>query len=209
MLTRCRRDKAHRRNASPTELLQIATARTPGVKPVWFSPQTTGPLVREAQRHLAQFVLLPIAEVVAQECSEKFGGPVPRPSSPKRSDTQGSADASYQGHNGQESPSAVRLEELSADDIRPPPRLLCRSGIFDNLALRIAHRTPFRLVRSRRNELKRSLSTTSHPLPVVGSVGGASGAVAREACVTRNQRELCHRLLGVHRRCSTKHRALD
>jgi hypothetical protein len=34
---------------------------------------TTGPLVREAQRHLAQFVLQPIAEVVAQGCSEKLG----------------------------------------------------------------------------------------------------------------------------------------
>lgn len=37
---------------------------------------TTGPLVREAQRHLAQFVLQPIAEVIAQEASEKFGGKV-------------------------------------------------------------------------------------------------------------------------------------
>jgi hypothetical protein len=32
--------------------------------------------VREAQRHLAQFVLRPVAEVVAQECAEEFGGPV-------------------------------------------------------------------------------------------------------------------------------------
>jgi len=37
-------------------------------------PQTTGPLVREAQRHLVQFVLQPIAEVVAQEASEQLEG---------------------------------------------------------------------------------------------------------------------------------------
>lgn len=32
--------------------------------------------MREAQRHLAQFVLQPIAEVVAQEVSDKFGAKV-------------------------------------------------------------------------------------------------------------------------------------
>lgn len=47
-----------------------------GVLPGLLNPQTTGPLVREAQRHLVQFVLQPIAEVVAQEASEKFGGKV-------------------------------------------------------------------------------------------------------------------------------------
>lgn len=36
-------------------------------------PQMTGPLVREAQRHLVQFCLQPIAEIVAQEASEKLG----------------------------------------------------------------------------------------------------------------------------------------
>lgn len=47
-----------------------------GVLPGWLNPQTTGPLVREAQRHLVQFVLQPIAEVVAQEASEKLGAKV-------------------------------------------------------------------------------------------------------------------------------------
>jgi hypothetical protein len=47
-----------------------------GVLPAWLNPMTTGPLVREAQRHLAQFVLQPIAEVIAQECSEKLGAVV-------------------------------------------------------------------------------------------------------------------------------------
>jgi hypothetical protein len=47
-----------------------------GVLPAWLNPMTTGPLVREAQRHLAQFVLQPIAEVIAQECSEKLSAEV-------------------------------------------------------------------------------------------------------------------------------------
>ncbi len=53
-----------------------AIASAFGVLPGWLNPQTTGPLVREAQRHLVQFVLQPIAEVVAQEASEKLGAKV-------------------------------------------------------------------------------------------------------------------------------------
>jgi hypothetical protein len=44
-----------------------------GVLPGLASPATTGPMVREAQRHLAQWQLQPIAEMMAEECSEKFG----------------------------------------------------------------------------------------------------------------------------------------
>lgn len=47
-----------------------------GVLPALLSNQTTGPLVREAQRHLVQFTLQPVAEVMATECSEKLGGNV-------------------------------------------------------------------------------------------------------------------------------------
>lgn len=47
-----------------------------GVLPGLFSAATTGPLVREAQRHLAQWTLQPIAELVAEECSDKLGGTV-------------------------------------------------------------------------------------------------------------------------------------
>lgn len=47
-----------------------------GVLPGLFSPATTGPLVREAQRHLAAWTLQPMAELVAQEASEKLGTPV-------------------------------------------------------------------------------------------------------------------------------------
>jgi hypothetical protein len=44
-----------------------------GVLPALMSSATTGPLVREAQRHLAAWVLQPIAELVGQEASEKSG----------------------------------------------------------------------------------------------------------------------------------------
>ena len=44
-----------------------------GVLPGLLSPATTGPLVREAQRHLAQWQLMPMAALIAQEASEKLG----------------------------------------------------------------------------------------------------------------------------------------
>jgi len=47
-----------------------------GVLPGLSNPATTGPMVREAQRHLAQWVLQPIAVMIAQEASAKLGGEV-------------------------------------------------------------------------------------------------------------------------------------
>jgi hypothetical protein len=47
-----------------------------GVLPGLSNPVTTGPLVREAQRHLAQWALMPIAAMIGQEASEKLGQPV-------------------------------------------------------------------------------------------------------------------------------------
>lgn len=47
-----------------------------GVLPGLFNASTTGPLVREAQRHLAQWTLQPIAELLAEEASEKLGSAV-------------------------------------------------------------------------------------------------------------------------------------
>jgi hypothetical protein len=44
-----------------------------GVLPGLISPATTGPMVREAQRHLAQWQLQPIAQVIAEEATEKLG----------------------------------------------------------------------------------------------------------------------------------------
>lgn len=47
-----------------------------GILPGMVNASTTGPMVREAQRHLAQLVLQPIANLLAEEASDKLGGPV-------------------------------------------------------------------------------------------------------------------------------------
>ncbi|MCI5110407.1 MAG: hypothetical protein MRY75_07610 [Marivita sp.] len=47
-----------------------------GVLPGLSNPSTTGPMVREAQRHLAQWALMPVAAMIAQEASDKLGAPV-------------------------------------------------------------------------------------------------------------------------------------
>lgn len=44
-----------------------------GVLPGLSNISTTGPMVREAQRHLAQWALMPVAAMMAQEASEKLG----------------------------------------------------------------------------------------------------------------------------------------
>lgn len=47
-----------------------------GVLPGLQNPATTGPMVREAQRHLAQLILQPIAMLMAEEATAKLGGSV-------------------------------------------------------------------------------------------------------------------------------------
>lgn len=47
-----------------------------GVLPGLSNSSTTGPMVREAQRHLAQWALMPVAKMIAQEATEKLGQPV-------------------------------------------------------------------------------------------------------------------------------------
>lgn len=47
-----------------------------GVLPGLSNLATTGPMVREAQRHLAQWALMPVAAMIGQEASEKLGGAV-------------------------------------------------------------------------------------------------------------------------------------
>ena len=47
-----------------------------GVLPGLFNSAATGPLVREAQRHLAQWTLQPICELLAEEASDKLGAAV-------------------------------------------------------------------------------------------------------------------------------------
>jgi len=44
-----------------------------GVLPGLTAPATTGPMIREAQRHLAQWTLQPIAAQMADEASSKLG----------------------------------------------------------------------------------------------------------------------------------------
>jgi hypothetical protein len=47
-----------------------------GVLPALFDFQAQGPLVRDAQRHLCQWTLQPIVNLLAEEASEKFGSAV-------------------------------------------------------------------------------------------------------------------------------------
>jgi len=47
-----------------------------GILPGLNNATTTGPMVREAQRHLASWVLQPMAEMVAEESSDKLGSAV-------------------------------------------------------------------------------------------------------------------------------------
>jgi hypothetical protein len=53
---------------------QINTAF--GILPGLNNKATTGPMVREAQRHLASWTLQPMAEVMAEEATEKLGNAV-------------------------------------------------------------------------------------------------------------------------------------
>ena len=60
---------------------QLETARAAvchafGVLPALLNPSATGPVIREAQRHLAQWTLEPLGKLVAVEASEKLGAPV-------------------------------------------------------------------------------------------------------------------------------------
>jgi len=47
-----------------------------GVLPGLTNPATTGPMVREAQRHLATWMLQPLAMQMAEECTDKLGADV-------------------------------------------------------------------------------------------------------------------------------------
>lgn len=63
----------------PREMLEAARSSiltSFGVLPALFDKQAQGPLVREAQRHLAGWTLQPIAELIAEEASAKLGDPI-------------------------------------------------------------------------------------------------------------------------------------
>jgi hypothetical protein len=47
-----------------------------GVLPGLFNSATTGPMVRECQRHLCQWTLQPLCELLSEECTEKLGATV-------------------------------------------------------------------------------------------------------------------------------------
>ncbi|MDD7970213.1 phage portal protein [Roseinatronobacter alkalisoli] len=47
-----------------------------GVLPAMANASATGPVIREAQRHLAQWTLQPLAELLAEEATAKLGAPV-------------------------------------------------------------------------------------------------------------------------------------
>jgi len=55
---------------------QDAICSTYGVLPALMNRSATGPVVREAQRHLAQWVLQPLALLVAEEARRKLAAPV-------------------------------------------------------------------------------------------------------------------------------------
>lgn len=58
--------------ASARSSIEMVYGALPGLSNI----STTGPMVREAQRHLAQWGLMPIAAMIGQEASEKLGSPV-------------------------------------------------------------------------------------------------------------------------------------
>ena len=65
--------------AMPREMLEAARGSVMGcfgVLPALFDKATTGPLVREAQRHLAGWMLQPVAALLAEEASDKLGSEV-------------------------------------------------------------------------------------------------------------------------------------
>jgi hypothetical protein len=62
-----------------SETLQAARAaisQAYGVLPALHNHAATGPVIREAQRHLAQWTLEPLAKLVAEEATAKLGGAV-------------------------------------------------------------------------------------------------------------------------------------
>lgn len=62
--------------ATSLEAARASICGVYGVLPSLLDAGTTGPLVREAQRHLAQWALQPVAALIGQEASAKLGGSV-------------------------------------------------------------------------------------------------------------------------------------
>jgi hypothetical protein len=67
------------RGAVPVESMAVARnsiCAVFGVLPALFDAAAQGPLVREAQRHLTQWMLQPLCELIAEEASQKLGSDV-------------------------------------------------------------------------------------------------------------------------------------
>ena len=60
----------------PAAARAAAISQAFGVLPALHNPAATGPVIREAQRHLAQWTLEPIAKLIGEEASDKLGGSV-------------------------------------------------------------------------------------------------------------------------------------
>lgn len=88
-----------------------------GILPAMLSPAATGPVIREGQRHLVQYQLQPLAEVLAEEASEKLGAPV-------RIDVQRPLQAFDTGNKARSVAAIVRaLAEAKEAGIDPGPVL--------------------------------------------------------------------------------------
>jgi hypothetical protein len=69
-------DLSRSMTAETLEAARNAICMAYGVLPGLANQSTTGPMVREAQRHLAGWVLQPLAELLAEEARLKLGGDV-------------------------------------------------------------------------------------------------------------------------------------
>ncbi|MGO4643233.1 phage portal protein [Mesorhizobium sp. 2RAF45] len=69
-------DMSNSMTAETLSAARNAIAGAFGVLPALFDSAAQGPLVREAQRHLCQWTLQPIAEALAEEATEKLGATV-------------------------------------------------------------------------------------------------------------------------------------
>jgi hypothetical protein len=47
-----------------------------GILPAMHAPAATGPVIREGRRHLAQWVLQPLAAMIVEEATAKLGQPI-------------------------------------------------------------------------------------------------------------------------------------
>lgn len=66
-----------RSETTPTwEAARAAILGAYGVLPSLMNPSATGPVIREAQRHLATWTLGPVAALIAQEATDKLGSTV-------------------------------------------------------------------------------------------------------------------------------------